>query len=115
MLAGCRILYTKGATPRQIFNIVNHAITKYGRDYTEADILKCCVSFRANGDPNSGAFSSLSAINLTAFDDYFPWVDDVNGYAYPWYLEGIVDKKTGSIIETELRKMIDVLSKKSRF
>ena len=115
LLEGCRILYSKGASPRQIFNVINHTISKFGKDYSESDILKVCQLFRINGDPISGAFSSLSALSLTAFDDYFPWWDDKESYNYPWYLEHIVDKSTGRINEMELRKKINELAKKSRF
>lgn len=71
MLEASSLLYSKGVSPRQIFDVINHTITKNGVEFGEQHILQSCQSFRTNGDPNSGAFSSLSAINLTAFDDYF--------------------------------------------
>ena len=115
LIEGCSLLYSKGASPRQIFNVINHAISNFGKDYSESDILKVCNLFRANGDPNSGAYSSLSALNLTAFDDYFPWWDAKKKYNYPWYLDGIVDASTGKIKEQELSKKINLFAQKSRF
>ena len=115
LLEGAELLYTKGASPRQIFDVINHTISKYGNDFNEQQILESCNKFRISGDLNSGAFSSLSAINLTAFDDYFPWANDIAGYNYPWYLEGIVDTESGDINELELAKKIQEFSKHSRF
>ena len=115
LLKGAELLYTKGASPRQIFDVINHTISKYGNDFNEQQILESCNKFRISGDLNSGAFSSLSAINLTAFDDYFPWANDIAGYNYPWYLEGIVDTESGDINELELAKKIQEFSKHSRF
>lgn len=115
LIEGCNLLFSKGASPRQIFNVINHAISKFGKRYSESDILEVCRLFRTNGDPNSGAYSSLSALNLTAFDDYFPWWDNKEDYNYPWYLENIVDKSTGRINELELSKKINDLATKSKF
>jgi len=112
---GAELLYSKGASPRQIFDIINHTISKYGRNFNEKQILESCKNFRINGDMISSAFSSLSAINLTAFDDYFPWANNVKNYKYPWYLEGIVNTDNGTINELELNKKIKEFSKKSRF
>jgi hypothetical protein len=112
---GAEMLYSKGASPRQIFDVINHTISRHGNNFSEKHILESCIKFRISGDLNSGAFSSLSAINLTAFDDYFPWADNVANYNYPWYLEGIVNKSTGKINELELSKKIQEFSKRSRF
>ncbi len=109
------LLYGKGASPRQIFDIINHTISKYGNDFTETQIKESCEKFRINGDMNSSAFSSLSAIKLTAFEDYFPWSDTVATYNYPWYLDGIVNKGTGEIDELQLSKKIQEFAKHSRF
>ena len=108
-------IYSKGASPRQIFDIINHTITKFGEDFNEQHILESCQTFRANGDPNSGAYSSLSAINLTAFDDYFPWANDLNGYYFPWYLEGVIDKNSGKVNELELSKKMEEFGRRSKY
>jgi hypothetical protein len=114
LLQSCEILYSKGASPRQVFDIINHAVTKYGNNLNEAQIMESCISFRSNGDPISGAYSSLSAIRLTAFEDYLPW-NSVNDYPLPWYLEGIVDINTWNINETELSKRIEEFKTKAKF
>ncbi|WKZ64146.1 MAG: ATP-binding protein [Saprospiraceae bacterium] len=115
LLEASSLLYSKGASPRQIFDVINHTITKNGVEFHEQHILQSCQSFRTNGDPNSGAFSSLSAINLTAFDDYFPWANNLTGYNFPWYLDGIVDKETGKVNELELHKKIEEFGRRSKF
>jgi DNA replication protein DnaC len=115
LLDAANQLYTKGASPRQIFDVINHTIALYGKAFTEQQILQSCQSFRANGDPNSGAYSSLSAINLTAFDDYFPWAKSISTYNFPWYLEGIVDTATGKVNELELAKKLEEFGRRSKY
>jgi SpoVK/Ycf46/Vps4 family AAA+-type ATPase len=114
LLQGCELLYKKGASPRQIFDVINHAISKYGENFNIENILESCKSFQANGDPNSGAYSSLSAIRLTAFDDYFPWYKNPD-YPLPWYLEGIVNVTDGTVNELELNRKIEELKLRSRY
>ena len=80
----------------------------------EEHIFESCLSFRSNGDPISGAYSSLSAIRLTAFDDYFPWAGN-SEYPLPWYLEGIVNLKDGSVNELELNRKLNEFQAQSRF
>ena len=114
LLEGCELLYKKGASPRQIFDVINHTMNKYGNEITEHQVLESCKQFRTNGDPVSGAFSSLSAIRLTGFDNYFPWNGNSN-YPLPWYLEGIVNLNDGSINEVELNNRLNEFRNKSRF
>jgi len=114
LIEGCALLYKKGASPRQIFDVINHAISKYGTDFDETQILESCKSFRTNGDPISGAYSSLSAIRMTAFDDYFPWFGNQN-YPLPWYLDGVINVVDGTINESELDRKLHEFKSKSRF
>lgn len=114
LLQGCEHIYQKGASPRQIFDIINKTISKYGFNFREDHILESCLSFRSNGDPVSGAYSSLSAIRLTAFEDYFPWAGNPN-YPLPWYLDGIVNLDNGSVNEMELNKKLFEFQTQSRF
>lgn len=114
LIQGCELLYKKGASPRQIFDIINHTISMHGNQIDEAKILYSCKSFQTNGDPVSGAYSSLSAISLTAFDDYFPWKAN-REYPLPWYLEGVVDPKEGTVNEIELNKRLHEFRGKSKF
>lgn len=115
LIEGCELLYNKGVSPRLLFDIINHTINKYGTDYNEHNILESCMRFRTGGDPLSGAYSSLSAINMTAFEDYLPWTNNPGNYTYPWYLENIVDKLTGIIREIELQKKLNEFAKESKF
>lgn len=114
LLQGCEYIYRKGASPRQIFDVINKTISRHGLDFREDHILESCLSFRSNGDPASGAYSSLSAIRLTAFDDYFPWAGNLD-YPLPWYLEGIVNLNDGSVNEMELNKKLYEFKSQSRF
>ncbi len=114
LLQGCELLYRKGASPRQIFDVINRTISKHGLEFREDHILESCQSFRSNGDPISGAYSSLSAIRLTAFDDYFPWGGNTS-YPLPWYLEGVVNVTDGSINELELNRKLNEFQAQSRF
>lgn len=114
LLQGCEQLYRKGASPRQIFDVINKTISRHGLEFREEHILESCISFRSSGDPVSGAYSSLSAIRLTAFDDYFPWADN-SEYPLPWYLEGIVNLKDGSVNELELNRKLNEFQAQSRF
>lgn len=114
LLQGCDQLYRKGASPRQIFDVINKTISKHGLNFREDHILESCLSFRSNGDPVSGAYSSLSAIRLTAFDDYFPWAGNTE-YPLPWYLEGIVNLKGGTVNELELNRKLNEFKTQSRF
>lgn len=114
LIQACELLYRKGASPRQIFDVINMTISKYGESLAENRILESCISFRTNGDPISGAYSSLSAIRLTAFDDYFPWTRN-SEYPLPWYLEGIVNLSNGSVNEMELNRKLADFKSQSRF
>lgn len=114
LILGCEMLYRKGASPRQIFDIINHTINKYGTEINEEQIFHSCQNFRSNGDPISGAYSSLSAIALTAFDDYFPWSGNEK-YPFPWYLEGIVDPQDGTVNGDKLSSKLFEFKNKARF
>lgn len=114
LVQGCEFLYQKGASPRQIFDIINHTISKNGVEINEKQVLQSCQSFRASGDPVSGAYSSLSSISLTAFEDYFPWYDNKE-YPMPWYLEGVVDPSVGTINEVALNKRLEEFKSRSKF
>jgi hypothetical protein len=115
LLKGSELLFSKGASPRQIFDVITHTISKYGNEFNESSILESCQSFRGSGDPVSCAYSSLSAIKLTGYNEYFPWANDPQHFSYPWYLNGIVDMNTGQINEMELTKKMNEFSKNSKF
>jgi hypothetical protein len=114
LIKGCELLYKKGASPRQIYDVINHTINKNGMAINEEQIYESCISFRTNGDPISSAYSSLSAIRLTAFDDYFPWTGNVD-YPFPWYMEGIINNTDGTINEFELNRKIEEFKSRARF
>lgn len=114
LLQGCELLYKKGASPRQIFDVINRTISYHGFDFREEHILESCIAFRGSGDPVSGAYSSLSAIRLTAFEDYLPWAGN-RTYPFPWYLDGIVNHADGNINEMELSRKLQEFRAHSKF
>lgn len=114
IIQAAELIYKKGGTPRQLFDILNDVIVRYGSSMHEGHILEAAGKFRHSGDAVSVAYSSLSAIRLTAFEDYFPWYQN-SAYAIPWYLEGILDQSTGQIDENKLDQRIQEFQTRSRY
>lgn len=114
ILMAAEIIYKKGGTPRQLFDVLNKAIMMNGDQLNDGHILQAAERFRHSGDAISVAFSSLSAIRLTAFEDYFPWYQHPD-YPFPWYLEGILDPETLTMDENKLDQRIQEFKQKSRF
>lgn len=113
LLEASKILYKKGASPRQIFDVINHSLLQKG-SINETAILESSKSFRFNGDPYSSAYSSLVAIRQTAFEEYLPWYGNKN-YPVPAYLEGILDSETGVLDDIKLNQRIEEYSKYARY
>jgi hypothetical protein len=102
-----QILHHKGASPRKILDIVNYGLLFSTRDSFNSDaILSAATDYVGSANPMAIAYSSLVAIGLTSFHSYLPWSLDPQNYLFPWYLEGVVDKKSGTINRDELHKRI---------
>ncbi|MFN9116374.1 MAG: ATP-binding protein [Bacteroidota bacterium] len=114
LLEASHVLYEKGATPRQISEILNHARLTHGI-LTGANVLNSARDFRCGNDRNSFAYSSLSAIQMTSFSGFLPWADAPADYPYPWYLNDLVNPETGIIDEAMLRRRINEFSNNSQF
>jgi AAA+ superfamily predicted ATPase len=115
LLEACKILYSKGAMPRQFYEILNHATGYFGAELTGKHILYSSDKFRCSSDANSIAYSSLSAISLTPFTDFLPWSDNPSEYPYPWYLNGMIDVTNGEVDLIEQNKRLLDLKSKSRY
>ncbi|MCA9735446.1 MAG: ATP-binding protein [Deferribacteres bacterium] len=101
------ILHEKGASPRKIFDVVNHALLHASAgSLTSTDILKAAQDYVGAANPFAIAYTSLSAIALTSFYSLLPWSDDPENYSYPWYMENIVDRKTGNLDRQLLQQKI---------
>lgn len=107
IIEASHILHRKGASPRKILDIVNHALlfSANGSLSPEA-ILSAAHDYVGSANPMAVAYTSLVAISLTSFRSYLPWGLDPENYVYPWYLEGLVDKKSGEVNREELHKRI---------
>lgn len=102
-----QLLHQKGISPRKILDIINHALL-FSRNgsLTSENILRAAGDYVGPANPFAIAYTSLTAISLTSFASFLPWSFDPENYTFPWYLEGIVDKKTGHIHRDELEKRI---------
>lgn len=101
------LLHQKGASPRQVFDIVNHALLFHTTGQITAEaVYRAVEEFTGVANPMAVAYTSLTAISLASFKTYYPWSLNPQTYLYPWYLEGIVDKNTGDIDREALRKRI---------
>lgn len=102
-----QILHQKGASPRKVLDIINHALlfSKNGI-LSPDDVLSSAHDYMGSANPMAVAYTSLVAISLTSFQSYLPWSLDPERYIYPWYLEGVVDKGSGQIDREGLHKRI---------
>jgi SpoVK/Ycf46/Vps4 family AAA+-type ATPase len=107
LIESASTLHSKGASPRKILDIINHALLfSANGDLNADDILAASKDYVGSANPMAVAYTSLVAISLTSFQSFLPWSLDPENYIYPWYLEGIVDKKTGEIDREKLHKQI---------
>lgn len=114
LVEAARVLYEKGATPRQIAEILNHALFRY-RALNGGNVLKSVQDFRCSNDRISFAYSSLSAVQMTSFSSYLPWADAPANYPYPWYLKDVVHAETGMVDEAALQRRINELAGNSQY
>ncbi|MCG3157896.1 MAG: ATP-dependent zinc metalloprotease FtsH [bacterium] len=107
LVKASQILHQKGASPRKVMDVVNHALLFAANDRLTPDaILSAAHDYVGSANPMAVAYTSLIAISLASFQSYLPWSLDPEHYVYPAYLEGIVDKKTGVLDRKELQKRI---------
>jgi SpoVK/Ycf46/Vps4 family AAA+-type ATPase len=108
------LLHRKGASPRRVLDIVNHALlTSPSGPLQPAAILSAAQDYVGAANPMAVAYSSLVAVSLTSFRSYLPWSLDPKGYIYPWYLDGIVEQETGELDRKELRTRIQAYRKET--
>ena len=115
IVEACKLLHTKGASPRKLLDVLNHALLASGHRVSPDAVLAAARDYIGSANPMAVAYSSLVSISLTSFRSYFPWSLDPANYAFPWYLEGLVDKGTGEIDRQELQKRIQEYRKWTTF
>lgn len=105
VLEACKIIYEKGATPRDLWGLITHVQQEHGK-LSVHNFFKAAKEFRSSMDQWSVALSSLVSVNLASFISYMPWSGHAQTYPFPWYLNDIVDKTDGSLNETLLQQRI---------
>ncbi|MFW9872470.1 MAG: ATP-binding protein [Candidatus Thorarchaeota archaeon] len=98
------ILSNKGASPRRIYDIINHA--NFMGAITPDNIKKAAISFQGNAKPMTTAYTSLTALSIVTQAEYFPWSQNPESYKYQWYLEDLIDKSNGMLNREMLEKKI---------
>lgn len=107
LIEASQILHQKGASPRKVLDIINHALLFSADGRLTADaILASAHEYVGSANPMAVAYTSLVAVSLTSFYSYLPWSLDPEHYIYPWYLEDIVDKKSAVINHDKLQAKI---------
>lgn len=108
IIEASHILHRKGASPRKILDILNHALLFSRADTLSPNaIVSAANDYAGAANPMAVAYTSLVAISLTSFQSYLPWSLAPENYVYPWYLEGIVDKASGQVNREELYKRMN--------
>lgn len=96
------ILSNKGASPRRIYDIINHAHFLGG--INPVNIKNASISFQGNAKPITTAYTTLTSLSIVTQAEYFPWSQDPMNYKYQWYLEDLVEKSTGKMNRELLEK-----------
>jgi len=99
-----RILSGKGASPRRIYDIINHA--SYLGGINADNILRAAISFQGNAKPITTAYTTLTALSIVTQAEFFPWSQSPAAYEYQWYLDDIVDKTNGQLNRELLEQKI---------
>lgn len=96
------ILSNKGASPRRIYDIINHA--NFLGEINPENIRNASISFQGNAKPITTAYTTLTSLSIVTQAEYFPWSQDSMNYKYQWYLEDLVEKTTGKLNRELLEK-----------
>jgi hypothetical protein len=104
-----KVLSAKGASPRRIYDIINHANFLGG--ISPENILRASISFQGNAKPITTAYTTLTALSIVTQAEFFPWSENPSNYQYQWYLDDIVDKNTGQLNRELLEQKINEYGK----
>ncbi len=111
LLAAGRLLYTSGASPREAFDVTNTAILLSSNELLiSQEILEVAKDYRNANDPRENEVCSLEALAMCSYNSLLPWWGQAE-YAFPPYLDGLVDKKTGCLDQVSLLRRINILHK----
>ena len=91
-----RYLYERSASPRQMLDVIRHAINLYGPELRGADILAAAADYSGQIDPAGVQAAILQSVRMCSFRSWLPWADNP-AYPLPACLEGIVDVKENRV------------------
>lgn len=102
-----QIFYEKGANPRHIRGALSNALLLSDHQTLSVDdILFAANDLCACTDLASAIFADLWAIKCCSSRTFLPWSDEPAAYAFPSYLQAVVNPATGEIDEPELNRRI---------
>jgi hypothetical protein len=106
LIEAAQVLHRKGASPRKVLDVVNHALLNTEGALGSDDILRAANDYVGAVNPIAIAYSSLVSIAGTSFSSFWPWSLYPEHYIYSWYLEGLVDRRTGELNNNALQNRL---------
>ena len=100
--------HAKGANPRHIRAALSTQAMETGRLEPD-DVLRAARDLNGMTDRLSADYADLWAIRACASQRFFPWYESPSTYAFPPYLQGIVDEQTGELNQQALASRIEEL------
>ena len=107
------MFYEKVASPREILSALQITRILLGGRLDLETIEIAAANTSPSGDLRSIIHCELAAIQACPLDSFLPWADDPTGYDWPDYLEGIVNKRTGTVDRGALSRRCAELSEVS--
>ena len=105
IVEAAEIFHDKGASPRNVRNALSQA-RFFNSSLSDDVIITAAKDVAAVNDRVSSVYADLWALRTCALRSYLPWNGD-GSYAFPAYLNGVVEPKTGDIDRKELYKRIE--------
>ncbi len=111
IMDAARIFAAKGATPRHIDSALGSSLLTLRTETIEPHVvLFAAQDLCSTTDFESSVYADLLAIKYCALRSYLPWNDSqLTDYPFPPYLDAIVDKASGDVIQTVLDRKIEEL------
>ncbi|MFW6359009.1 MAG: AAA family ATPase [Chroococcales cyanobacterium] len=102
------IFAQKGANPRHIRAALSNALL-LKETLTPDTILFAARDLSVTTDRISTIYSDLWAIKACSSQSFFPWSACLDSYPFPPHLEGLVNRQTGEIDQSQLDEQIEAL------
>lgn len=99
------ILYTAGASARQMLDVIQHCVNFKGRELSCADIVEGCQDFSGQTDPAGVSAAILQSIAMCSFRSWYAWADNPD-YPLPACLQGVVDVKNNTVDHAKLNQRL---------